>query len=213
MERISWHKTDESDEFGCCPTHAARKIYYARTYTVGKDFSHSATNQFIHNLKKSPSRPKSELKYKAEAIQKFADEAKFLFRVSKAQIDLVPMPPSKIPGNPEYDDRLLQVAQKIEALCPNVKCLPLLRGTSNREAAHIGTAIRSVQQIYDAIKIDESIISQHRPNARIVVLDDVATSGASFTAALMRIEEKFPDAKIAVVIWAKAKPLPPQEVG
>ena len=206
MDRISWHKTDESDELGLCRDHASRKIFYARTYTVGQNYSHSDTNQYIHNLKKSPARPASELRYKNEAIEKFAQEAKPLFdRNAQTQIDLVPMPPSKLTGHPEYDDRIHRVAQRIEELCPNVRCLPLLRGTSNRDAAHVGTATRSVKQIFDTIEIDGAVAPQHRPDARIILLDDIATSGASFVAALRRITDQFPDAKTAVVIWAKAK--------
>lgn len=191
------------------PDHAGHKIYYARIKTAGQNYSFSETNQKIANLKKLPSvQDPNQLYYKGLAIEQFAREATEIFAANAdKKIEIVPMPPSKIPGHPDYDDRLLKVAQKIVAACPHAKVFPALVGVENRAAAHAVTETRitrSVQGIYDNLKVDQTILTQHDPDAKIVLLDDVITSGASIAAAIRHLKEVIPDCEPSVVAWAKA---------
>lgn len=213
--KYRWKKTDESDVFLRCPDHQNFRILYARTYTVRRNYSFSDTNRWIINLKKNPRTSSSaELGYKATAIDMFAEEAGVLFSSEKGRkrkFTIVPMPPSKLPANGDYDDRLQKVAEKIAAKHPNVTFLPLLNGLEDRQAAHLASATsRSVDALYNAMTVDESLVDQFDNGSTLIILDDVATSGASFLAAHKRLAEQFPDAKIVGVFWAKSKD-PPEE--
>jgi len=54
------------------------------------------------------------------------------------------------------------------------------------------------------MQIESNIAEQFKEGSLIVLLDDVLTSGAHFTAARRRILEVFPDATVIGIFWAKA---------
>ena len=89
--------------------------YFFGEYTARKGWQHSATNGIINNLKKSPkTRETWQWKYKARAIrqvgQLICDNLKL---DALSQVTLVPAPPSKPPDHPDYDDRILRLANAI----------------------------------------------------------------------------------------------------
>lgn len=158
----------------------------------------------------SPGERSERLKYKQRAIERFASEVTDFFRRyldPDRQVTLVPMPPSKIRSHPDYDDRLEQVAQRVASFCDQVTWLPLLKGIRNMESYHLSTQFRDPDEIFEAIAIDGSLISQYQKGSVLFILDDILTSGAHFTAAVRHIEAVLPDAVIAGIFWAKAQAL------
>jgi predicted amidophosphoribosyltransferase len=147
------------------------------------------------------------LHYKQQVIRQFAKEVVALLhnRLSpEKMLMLVPMPPSKARSHPEYDDRLEQVAQAIAAGVQNVECLPLLDASSSTEIYHSRSDRRDPDELYNLLQIEPTVADRCQAGNTIVLLDDVLTSGAHFTAACRRILERFPDESVIGIFWAKA---------
>jgi hypothetical protein len=205
-----WRKTDESVVLVHCPDHEQGFLFYARTYTIGQGYQFSQTNQLILNLKIKPSELRqnpTRLRYKQEAIQQFAGEVIALLqnRRDPAQsLTLVPMPPSKVRTDAEYDDRIERVVETIAAGLEGVNWLPLLSMTQSIESYHQRTEGRDPDELYAMMQVEADQAAQYQTGSLIVVLDDVLTSGAHFTAARRHIQGTFPEATVIGIFWAKA---------
>jgi predicted amidophosphoribosyltransferase len=202
-----WRRTDDSVWLRNCPEHKEFNLIYGRIYTVGEGYQFSDTNQQISNLKIKPSETQ-RLRWKRIAINKFADELTALLKAnipSDRSLALIPIPPSKTSSHPEYDDRLLQVARAVAAKLASVRCWPVLECVIDRESFHTGIAQRTVQDVYRSIAINESVYSSRNNDEIFCLMDDVLTSGASFSAARNKLLERFPNKKISGVFWAKAE--------
>lgn len=205
-----WRKTDESVILAHCPDHEQGFLFYARTYTAGQGYQYSETNQLILNLKirqDDVKRNSQRLQYKQRAIQQFAKEVTALLRDQlepESSLILVPMPPSKERSDPEYDDRVEQVTKAVAASIEGVSWLPLIHMTKSIESYHLRSDGRNPDDIYVAMQLDEEIAKHYESNSIIALIDDVLTSGAHFTAARRHIQERFPDATVVGIFWAKA---------
>jgi predicted amidophosphoribosyltransferase len=204
---LRWRRTDESVHLAHCLDHAEQFLFYARTYTIGRGFNYSKTNQLIINLKKSPQASQPELRYKQQAIQQFAREVIDLLRTQlspERSLTLVPMPPSKSQSHPNYDDRLEQVAKQVATKFENVSWLLLLYMTKSTESYHSRSDRRDPRELYTLMRTDSNQIQQCQRDSIIALLDDVLTSGAHYTAAQRRILAELPDADVIGIFWAKA---------
>lgn len=206
-EDLIWRKTCEADYLHNCQNHLDLHLIYGRIYTPGFGYSHSKTNQLIHNLKKPITASDAEIHYKHEAIKRFAQESvRFLHTHSKKPFKIVPMPSSKKKSNPEYDDRIERVAKKITQLLTGKAIYwEVLYSNTDREAVHQNNQCRSSELIYQSMSIDDDIANQNNDCDNILVIDDVLTSGAHFFAAHQHLSERFQSAKIAGLFWAKSQ--------
>ncbi|EDX82493.1 hypothetical protein S7335_1197 [Synechococcus sp. PCC 7335] len=202
-----WRRTDDSVWLASCPEHKDLNLIYGRIYTVGQGYQFSDTNQQISNLKIKPSETQ-RLHWKRVAIQKFADELTALLKANipkDRSIALIPMPPSKTSSHPDYDDRVLQVAMAVATNLSTVRCWPVLECVVNRESLHSGSAPRTVREVYSSIGINKAIFSSCNEDEIFCLLDDVLTSGATFSAARNKLLEQFPGKKVSGIFWAKAE--------
>lgn len=157
-------------------------------------------------------------RYKLEAINKFSAEAvNFLntYRRSNPSLSLtlVPIPPSKSRSDPEYDDRMEQVANKIAGLLDWVVCLPILSMNKSMESYHSRSGGRNPDEIYDLLEFNENLTNLYQENSVIALIDDVLTSGAHFEASRRCIQEYFPHVIVIGIFWAKAiSPEPPRSL-
>lgn len=204
---LRWRKTDESDWLANCPRHEELWLVYGRTYTPRADYSYSTTNQYIWNLKIPPNSGNSRLTYKRDAILNFTAElCGFLLRYPGITAALVPMPPSKASGHSDYDDRMDQVALKTSNQVDGICFMPLLYRTRSVESVHQCTSgRRSPDEIYQDLSINEAIAYSYQPETPLILIDDVLTSGAHFSAARRRLLERFPEADVRGIFWAKAQ--------
>jgi hypothetical protein len=93
------------------------QCFFLYEYTSGRNYSFSATNSLISNLKKKPTA--LGYQYKLHAIRQSANA--LANAINPAWLNggtLIPVPPSKARGHPEYDDRLTQICQRIRAAPP-----------------------------------------------------------------------------------------------
>jgi len=205
-EQLKWRKTDESTHLYHFPNHQEFYLFYGRIYTPRQGYSYSPTNRLILNLKKSPHASEVELRYKASAIQQFAQEVISLFSHFKPESSfmLVPMPPSKAKSHLDYDNRLEQVAAIVASQLTNVSVLPILLTCQSSEGYHTNSTSRNPNELYELMGIDENCKSSYQEGKILVVIDDVLTSGAHFSAAQRHLQETFPESRIIGIFWAKA---------
>ena len=178
--------------------------YYFGEYTARVGFEHSKTNDIISNLKKSVlKKGRVEYKYKNWAINVVVNALKSSLNANAlTQYCMVPIPPSKRPDHPEYDDRLQQICRKVGCSIPFVD---LLESTENRPPAHQSEERPGPDALYANIVCKAAEI----PNIagrHIFLLDDVLCTGASFIAAKRRILEQYPDATVQGVFVARRVP-------
>jgi hypothetical protein len=115
------------------------RCFFLHEFTARKGYNYSPGNQFIFNFKKSPAQKhEPHFAYKLRAIQ----EAISIYRSIFAQVSglyndctFTPIPPSKVKGHAEYDDRMWQV---VEGVCRgnNADARELIIQTRSYDSAH-----------------------------------------------------------------------------
>lgn len=169
-------------------------------YTSGQDYSFSATNSLISNLKKKPSLAGTgQYRYKLEAIDACgvalgeAITPKWL-----AAGALVPVPPSKARGDPEHDDRIFRICRAIPGA---VDVRELVVQTRSLPAAHESDQRPGIDDLLEVYRIDESKAAP-APSS-IAVIDDVLTNGTHFRAMKTILQQRFPGVPIFGVFIAR----------
>jgi len=178
------------------------RCFYIWEYTSGRDYSFSQTNNLINNLKKKPTASQAQLNYKAGAITRCGLALRQTLNVEWLRTaTLVPVPPSKSPDHPDYDDRMLRVAQAM----PHHDIRNLVRQVGDfvpsHERAGQGLNRISLEELLEAYSIDESLAAP--PPVRIAILDDVLTNGTHYLAMKMKLAERFPQAEIIGLFIAR----------
>lgn len=86
-------------------------------YTARKGWAHSATNQLILNFKIPVNwRGTNRWPHKQRAIRTVADLFSARIGPRFEELTLVPVPPSKLKTDPEYDDRMMDMLRALKAL-------------------------------------------------------------------------------------------------
>ena len=168
---------------------------YLFEYTSGKNYSFSSTNQLISNLKKKPSKKlKSPAEYRHK-LQAISECSKWIGQALNGEwlrtATLVPVPPSKVKTDPEYDDRMAQICKGINApFTVDVRELVLQR--ESIRTAHGNPDCRpDVRELLDIYEIDEK---KANPLPReIGIVDDVLTAGTHFKAMQKILQSRFPN--------------------
>lgn len=173
---------------------------FLREFTSGQGWRGGETNQLVENLKKK--RGQGGYGYKPGAIAQCAFEiANVVDKQWLATGTLVPIPPSKMRDDLDYDDRMLQVCRQM-AVHAGVQAdvRDLLRQTVSTHSFREGARL-SVEELAALYEIDEAVATP-APNA-IALIDDVLTAGAHFKAAQMVLQRRFPATQIYGVFWAR----------
>jgi len=182
---------------------AADECYFGGEYTAGQGYTYSETNQLILNLKKKMERRGlPDWGYKARAIRQAAMNLREYLRPQfLASATFVPIPPSKVVGDPEYDDRMTQVVQ---LLGENVDARELVCQIESTLEAHTAETRPGPRTLYNNYQIEESCITP--TPSQIAVVDDVLTTGAHFKAMKRILGETYPDVPIVGIFIARRVP-------
>lgn len=170
------------------------QCYYFGEYYSGKRYQHHDFNQLLFNFKKETSRKnKPDWRYKIEAIDEMANIIYQCPAWEKIKHCLwIPIPPSKMIKDTEYDNRLLQVLQKLKNLDNQFNFVDCITLKKSRTAAHLNIDNRHPtpeEHLQNFIFHQDKIACQ--PKA-IIIFDDLVTTGSSFVAAKMLIKNYFP---------------------
>ncbi|WP_299852710.1 hypothetical protein [uncultured Roseovarius sp.] len=180
----------------------ADQIGYLFEWTKGQDFRANKVSQLIENIKKKPSSSSAnELRYKERDI---AHCSQWLHDATSndwiEQGTFVPVPPSKIPTNPDYCDRM-------ERICRGMNNVVDVRNLVQQSVSVVPTHERPEGQRYSPAElleiwsIDESL-SNPLPT-RIAIVDDMLTAGAHYRAMHTLLSGRFPNAQIIGLFIAR----------
>jgi len=190
LPKPRFRKLDEQsrgDHSHLCPED---DCYFLYEYTSQQNYSFSATNSLISNLKKKPSQAHVRgYGYKARAIRQCASELSSAINPRWLKgATLVPVPPSKAHSHPDYDDRVVAICRSIRAGQAMGDVRELVIQRISMPAAHEG-ARPTVSDLLDVYEIDE-VFANPAPT-RIGVVDDVLTVGAHFVAMKTILQRRF----------------------
>lgn len=177
-------------------------------YTSRQGYSFSATNGLISNLKKKPTSSQNELYYKGKAIRSCAADLQKTLNPKWLEVaTIIPIPPSKIPGHPDYDTRMEKVCQTIQ---PGLDVRSLVRQTMSLDADHLAAdgQRKSIQDLVDVYEINEQLVAAKQVTT-IGIVDDVLTNGTHYRAMEQVLKQRFPGVKITGIFVAR-RVFPPQ---
>lgn len=119
-------------------------------------------------------------------------------------LTFVPIPPSRVASDPEYDQRLLQILESVRPKLPDVRPLVYLSSEGfDAKQKGLRPAERAEHYSVDEDRADPE------PET-IVLFDDVLTTGCHFKAMEMVLKARFPEVEILGLFLARTV-RPPQE--
>jgi hypothetical protein len=191
---------------------ASDRCAYLAQYCSGSGSGGSgngACHQLIRHFKCEPSRARSDrrrARYKQEAIATLSAWLRQAVPRRLAEsCTWVPIPPSQRAEDPDFDDRLARTLRlAFEGYDVDVRSL--LSQTTSTRRDHAGRVRLSEQALLQVLRIDEAKLLLRPVRARVVLFDDVLTSGKHFKCCERRLREVLPDAPIAGIFLMRRAP-------
>lgn len=171
--------------------------------TSGRDYTFSDTNNLISNLKKSVNSSPGQLYYKNQAIIRCARSMREAINDKWLEIGtLVPVPPSKAPTHPLYDNRMEQVCNLIWPGVADVRNL-VVQNTSMQASHERGQGQPRItkDELIASYTIEESFANP-APTS-IAIVDDMLTAGTHYRAMHYVLSRRFPEAQIVGMFVAR----------
>jgi hypothetical protein len=151
-------------------------------------------SEVINNFKKPINRKNNpkEWHWKIKAIDEIANWLLGAIDWQKAKHWVwVPMPPAEVKDDQNYDNRLVELLNKIREQVKELAIRELLYSRCTREKAHGGSRF-TVEQHLNHLDLDSSQNYAIESYKGIVVFDDLITTGAGFKAAKILLRRSFP---------------------
>jgi hypothetical protein len=202
--RLTW--IDETNRGQHVFLQEADRCYFFGEYFAYKGYNGGPTNQLIFNFKCAPSKVAANPargSHKERAVSTIATGLRrAITRENAEQITWVPIPPSKAVGDPDYDDRLLRTL-KMAFQGYDVDIRSLVRLTQSTQADHNASDRLTPEQLYALLEIDRAASSARPLRGRIVLFDDLLTTGKHFKCCVRRLREVMPDIPIVGLFVAR----------
>jgi hypothetical protein len=175
-------------------------------YSARRGFAHSATNGVISNFKRPVKyRGTPSWKYKVQAIKAVAQAFSANIGNAFGSLTLVPVPPSKLKTDPEYDDRMMCMLRALQApagITPDVR--ELVVQTKPMPAAH-ESANRPPPSEWEKVYAINEALAKRVPTW-IGIIDDLLVTGCRFRAMSNILRKRFPEARITGLFIARRVP-------
>lgn len=202
---------------------AADRCRCLAEYRPGSGYRAGAVNQLIVNLKCTPSIAAADprrMHYKLRAIDRVARALRAaLSQPSVESATWIPIPPSRPARDADYDDRL----QRILAMAfrnYDLDVRDLLYQSEPTAPDHTRARRLTADALYRVIQLDREVLGLRPPRARIVLFDDVLTTGKHYKCCERRLREALADIPISGLFVARRVlprrwrcPPPPTQAG
>ena len=193
-----------------CPSHRflqpGDRVYYLGEYAAGAGYL-TPINDLIHNFKIKPSSLRCSpvrRRHKEHAIRQIAVAFTGHFSALEDTAVLVPIPTSKLPADPDYDDRLLRVLRVCRA-DPKPPVRELIRQKRSTAADHEANGRQSFRRLLANCYVDDTL-SLPRPS-QVILFDDVLTEGKHFKVCQRLLRNHYGD--VPIVGFFVARSIPP----
>ena len=168
---------------------------------TGGSYAEHPTNQLIMNLQISMSALRANSRrafYKEEAIRYAANALSRTVPTDFFQNSTwIPIPPSAIKGDPEYDSRLINVLRSVWPRIPDFRELVVQTVNHTSREKNLAPETRATDYA-----IDETVF-EPAPTS-VVIFDDMLAGGSHFKAMQMVLERRFPGVQTCGVFLARA---------
>jgi hypothetical protein len=178
------------------------ECYYLFEYTPRQQPPYDAINDLIFNLKKPVDRRgRPEYYYKERDIERSGEFLRSAINDEWLPTAiLVPIPCSKTKDHPLYDDRILQIINRMTAGL-NCDIRELVFQTESLESFHGGCRMPP-HQLRQYIQMDEALCLGKQPR-EVTLFDDVLTTGSHFKAIKSVIQDHWPDVQVSGIFIAR----------
>lgn len=168
--------------------------YYLGEYTARRGFLFSFTNDLISNLKKRPTSKPAVLSHKYQAISRVADALRETLNSDAnheklIRATLVPVPPSAVPGDPFYDDRMTRVLNEL-GIGLGLDIRELVKQCRSITPVHECENRPTPDDLCENYYIDEDLAEPAPRN--VWIFDDVLVAGSHFKAIQRILCKRFP---------------------
>jgi predicted amidophosphoribosyltransferase len=116
----------------------------------------------------------------------------------QSYVTLIPIPPSKLPTDPEYDTRVADIARMVS---PNADVREIIVAVAARQPLHESEQRLTPDQLIAMLQIQEALCNPVPHN--IILIDDVITTGCSFVACSTLLQARFPGVPISGIFAAR----------
>jgi hypothetical protein len=192
-DRLTW--IDETNRDQHAFLHESDRCLFFGEYFAGKGYQGGGTNQLVFNFKTLPSIARTipaRRSYKESAIATVATGLReVLGRDQIERLTFMPIPPSKIPDHPDYDDRLTRaLTMGCAGFDSDIRVL--LRRLASTESDHRTGARLTPEALHSLLELDSAAVAAKPLREGIVLFDDVITTGKSFKCCERRLREVIP---------------------
>lgn len=176
---------------------------------------YSAASQLIINFKIKPSE-NHRLHHKRDALNKCVKDFREallprLDVLGHGSISFVPVPPSKMKGDPLYDDRVLSLARKV-AEGTSIQVAELIVQSESYMPSHLASGSGGARmQPSDLRRL--YTLSGDVPRSNVFVFDDVITAGSHFRACKDLLLESHPNIRVFGIFIARRSLSGSAEIG
>ncbi len=193
-DRLTW--IDETNRGQHAFLQEGDQCLYFGEYQGRGGFQSSPTNQLIFNFKKLPTRCRQDerLRYHKERAVRGIGEGirRAISREPAERLTWVPVPTSKVVGDPDYDDRLIRaLGIAFDGYDTDVRSL--LRQTESTEPDHAARGQRLTRdELLGILEVDQPVLDRSPLRQKIVLFDDVLVSGKHFKCCEERLRDVVP---------------------
>ncbi|MGH8226316.1 MAG: hypothetical protein ACREU3_00205 [Steroidobacteraceae bacterium] len=182
--------------------------YFFGDFHSRQGFRFGETNQLIANYKRRPMAIRASPKarelhyYKEQAIRDVAAALRTAISGrTLAETTFVPIATSRVRTHPDYCDRLERTLRAAFGDALDLRCL--LRQTVSTEADHLRDLRSSYDALLEITELDRAQLTTPVRD-RIILFDDVLTSGKHYKVAKTRLLEALPGHAIVAIFIARA---------
>ncbi len=202
---------------------AADQCCWLAEYRPGRGYRAGPVNQLILNLKCPPSIAAMDARrrlYKRRAIEEIGQALRgALSRSSVGSATWIPIPPSRAARDADYDDRLSRILQAAFGDY-DLDLRPALYQSEGTASDHAGARRLTVDALYRVIGLERELLARRPLRERVVLFDDLLTSGKHYKCCERRLQEVLADVPISglfvarrVLPWRWRCPSPPDQAG